>query len=159
TPIPNSRNTLYRGGSACGFYRIGGAVDTLIPVPLSEVDPGLTNCSGSVDVAWLIENPDSGTVAATSQQQVNVTFDASKVSQPGDYQAHLRIKEDTPYGTPDVQVLMHVPLPAGWGTISGTVTGFDRCDATGSALMNAVVSLESNGNTYTQQTDANGHYS
>lgn len=158
SPIPNSQNTLYRGGSACGFYRIGGDIDLAVPLPLSEVLPGLTNCSGSVDVPWLGENPDQGIVASNSQQQIDVTFDASKVSQPGDYPAHLRIKEDTPYATPDVQVLMHVPLPAGWGYLSGTVTGLGRCDQTGAALSKATVSVDANGTIYTQQTDANGQY-
>lgn len=158
TAIENSNNTLYRGGSACGLYRIGGSSGGFNPVPDSEVYPGLTNCGGVVDVPWLSENPTTGTIAANDSQGINVTFDASQVTQPGDYLAHLRIKENTPYTTPDVQVVMHVPLPADWGYLAGTVNGLARCDQPGSPLNKATVFVDTNGTDYTLTTDANGNY-
>lgn len=158
TAIENSNNTLYRGGSACGLYRIGGSSGGFNPVPDSEVYPGLTNCGGVIDVPWLSESPTTGTVAANDTNDIDVTFDASQVTQPGDYLAHFRIKENTPYTTPDVQVTMHVPLPADWGYLTGTVTGLARCDLPGSPLKKATVLVDTSGTDYTLKTDADGKY-
>lgn len=158
TAIENSNNTNYRGGSACGLYKIGGSSGGFNPVPDSEVYPDLTNCGGVTDVLWLSENPTSGTVLANDDSTIDVTFDAAQVTQPGDYLAHLRVKENTPYKTPDVQVVMHVPLPADWGYLTGTVTGMLRCDLPGSALKKATVLVDTNGTDYTLKTDADGKY-
>lgn len=158
-PIPNANNATFGSGSACGLYKIGGTSGVFAnPVYASEVLPGLSNCGGGLDVPWISENPDSGVIPGNTNQPVNVTFDASQVIQPGDYFAHLRIKEDTPYSTPDVQVKMHVPLPSGWGYLAGVVNGMARCDVGGSALSNATVFVDTNGTDYTVQTDANGQY-
>jgi N-acetylneuraminic acid mutarotase len=160
TPIANSNNTVYRGASACGFYKIGGSVGGFSPVPNSEVHPGLTNCGGAVDVPWLSENPTTGTIPPGGSQIVDVTLDASQsiILQPGDFFAHLNINEDTPTTVPDVNVTMHVPLPADWGTLEGTVNGLDQCDVGGGPLEGATVFVDTAGVDYTLQTDANGHY-
>jgi N-acetylneuraminic acid mutarotase len=158
TAIENSNNTLYRGGSACGLYKIGGSSGGFNPVPDSEVYPGLTNCGGVIDMPWLSEVPTSGTVLANDDQGISVTFDAAQVTQPGDYLAHLRIRENTPYTTPDVQVIMHVPLPDDWGYLTGTVTGMLRCDLPGNPLKKATVVVDTGGTDYTLKTGANGKY-
>ena len=157
TPIANSNNTVYRGGSACGFYKIGGSVGGFSPVADAEVFPGLTNCGGIVDVPWLSEDPAIGNVAKNHTDHVDVTFDASQVTQPGEYFAHLRIKEDTPYTTEDVQVHMTVPLPAGWGYLQGTVTGMERCDEPGGPLKGATVFVDT-ASDLELVTDADGNY-
>src|SRR5262249_38306604 len=101
SPIADSNNALYRGGSACGFNKIGGSSGGFTPQSSAEQLPGLTNCGGSKDVVWLSENPTEGTLAGDGgQQTVDVTFDAAQVIQPGDYFAKLKIK--TSYGLPDV---------------------------------------------------------
>ena len=66
SPEANSNNTLYRGGSACGFYKIGGSSGSFTPVPNSEVYPGLTACGSSADVPWLSELPISGTLGVAA---------------------------------------------------------------------------------------------
>ena len=158
SPIANSNNSVYRGASACGFYKIGGSTGGFSPVPDSEVHPGLTNCGGVVDVPWLSENPTTGTIPEGSDQIVQVTFDATTILQPGDFLAHINVKEDTPYSVPAVQVTMHVPLPDDWGTLEGTVNGLSQCDEPGGPLNKATVFVDSSGTDYTLQTDANGHY-
>lgn len=157
-PIANSNNSVYRGASACGFYKIGGSIGGFSPVSNSEVFPGLTNCGGVVDVPWLSENPSSGTIPNGQNQIVQVTFDATNLFQPGDFLAHLRVKEDTPYTVPDVQVTMHVPIPADWGTLEGTVNGLAQCDINPAPLNKATVFVDTAGTDYTLQTDVNGHY-
>jgi hypothetical protein len=48
SPIANSINAVYRGGSACGLYKIGGSsTGGFSPVTNSEVFPGLASCGGS----------------------------------------------------------------------------------------------------------------
>jgi N-acetylneuraminic acid mutarotase len=157
-PIANSNNSLYRGGSACGFYKIGGDSGNFIPTSDSEVFPGLINCSAAVDVQWLSEDPVSGTVQPGQSVIVNVTFDAGQVNQPGDYFANLKVKEDTPYAVPDVQVIMHVPLPPTWGTLNGTVEGLARCDTPGSGIEGATVFVDGPLEDFTLETDSNGSY-
>lgn len=46
TPIADSINAVYRGGSACGLYKIGGSTGNFNPVVSAEVFPGLAACGG-----------------------------------------------------------------------------------------------------------------
>jgi N-acetylneuraminic acid mutarotase len=96
TAIENSNNVVYRGGSACGFYRIGGSIGGFSPVPNSEVYPGLTNCGGGVaDLPWVSENPTEGSVPPDSSMVVDVTFDSTGL-EIGDYTGNLRISTNDP---------------------------------------------------------------
>jgi hypothetical protein len=71
------------------------------------------------DIPWLSESPVSGTVAAGGEEAITLTFDATGL-ELGTYEAHLRITEDTPYGslvvpvtlivTEDVSGLIYLPL-------------------------------------------------
>lgn len=156
--LENSNNTVYRGGSACGFYRVGGSIGGFSPVPNSEVYPDLTDCGGGADVPWLSENPVTALVPAGSSVDVDVTFDAAQVQQPGDYFAHITVRTDTPYPAQKVDVTMHVPFPANFGTLQGTVSGFGQCDTPGSTLAGATVFIDGQLQDFTIQTDANGFY-
>ncbi|HSE40166.1 MAG TPA: choice-of-anchor J domain-containing protein [Acidobacteriota bacterium] len=114
----------------------------------------------SVDVPWVSENPDEGTVLAGGSVQVDVTLDASvpEINQPGDYVAQLKIAENTPTTVPPVQVTMHVPLPAGWGYLEGTINALGRCDVPAGGLEGATVLVDTAGVDWTLKTDENGHY-
>ena len=161
TPIANSNNTLYRGGSACGFYKIGGSPGGFNPVQDVEVFPGLSNCEASDDVLWLSESPITGTVAASAQKPITITFDASipAVDQPGQYLAQLGVASNTPYQVAPVPVTMTVNAPSTWGKVTGVVTGLAYCDAAGAPLHNATVLVDNGaGYTRTLKTDANGVY-
>ena len=57
TPIANSNNTVFRGGGACGFYKIGGSPGGFNAVNKSEVLPGFEECTAGADVPWLSETP------------------------------------------------------------------------------------------------------
>ncbi len=85
SPLPNSNNTLYRGGSACGFYKVGGSTGGLNPVKSAEVLSGFNQCGPPADVAWLSANPAAFTIAPKATVTVTVTLDASpaNTSQPG----------------------------------------------------------------------------
>jgi hypothetical protein len=62
------------------------------------------------DVPWLSENPISGTIPATMDWVVDVTFDAHApvITQTGEYYADLVVLNDTPYGKFPVPVTMTV---------------------------------------------------
>ena len=109
--IENSNNTLYRGGSACGFYKVGGSTGGFSPVPSSEVYPGLTNCGGGVaDLPWVSENPTSGSVPPDSSMVVDVTFDTTGL-EVGDYTGSLRINTNDPGAGGNAPASSQIKIP------------------------------------------------
>jgi N-acetylneuraminic acid mutarotase len=158
TALPNSNNSLYRGGSACGFYKVGGNPGGLFvpPVAKSEVLPGFVDCgdAGS-DVSWLSVNPTSLTLAAGASATVTVTLDASvaEITQPGTFTAGLGLSTDTPYQVAPVDVTLTVKPPKTWGKITGTVTS-----TSGAPVAGATVQINSWAASYTLKTDKNGQY-
>ncbi len=113
------------------------------------------------DAPWLSEQPITGTLAAdTGHQDVTVTFDASVVPQPGQYNAEIMIKNDDPFnGLIRVPVDMTVNPTADWGLLDGTVTGLGYCDQAPAPLEGALITVEdASGMTYAINTDASGHY-
>ncbi len=158
TPDANSNNTVYRGGSACGFYKIGGSTGGFSPIPNSELYPGLDDCGGVADVPWVSASPVEGTLSANGGSQVvDVTFDASvpEVNQPGTYQAELRVKTDTPYKVEPVELTMNVIPPDTWGKLTGTINGLALCDLPGAPLANATVEI---GGVTSLKSDQDGVY-
>ena len=159
SPLPNSNITAYRGGSTCGFYRIGGFGNNQM---LAEVDvlPGFDECGGGGDVLWLSETPVEGSVPAGGNQPIAVHFDASVegIDQPGAYRAQITFKEDTPYTTTPVDVVMNITPPAGWGKLAGTVTGLERCDTGGAPLSGATVDVDGDATDFSLKTDADGAF-
>jgi N-acetylneuraminic acid mutarotase len=158
--IPNSNNALYRGASACGFYKIGGSQEGFSPVDAVELLPGLDDCGAAPDVTWLSVDPTAGSLAPSDSTEVTVAFDASvaEVDQPGTYQAMLTFKEDTPYVVSPVAITMHVTPPADWGKLEGTITGLARCDAPGQTLAGASVHVDGAVADFDLTTDADGYF-
>jgi len=127
-----------------------------------QVDSGEDTSWCGGDVPWLTTDPVSGTVPGQGTVQVTVGFDAGvpAVDQPGDYQAKLTLKNDTPRGNLSIPVLMTVPAPASWGKVQGVVTGLGVCDSDPAPLAKAEVTLQgSSGVTVTLHTDNTGAYS
>ncbi len=158
TALPNANASLYRSGSACGFYSIGGNPGGFLvpPVATSEVLPGFADCgSAAADVSWLSESATTVTVAPGKSAAVTVTLDASvpDITQPGTYSAGLTIGTDTPYAVGTVPVSMTVNPPKTWGKIAGTVTATD-----GTPIAGATVQIDTWANSYTLKTDSGGHY-
>jgi N-acetylneuraminic acid mutarotase len=158
TALPNSNNSLYRGGSACGFYKVGGNPGGFLvpPVAKAEVLPGFQDCgAAAADVTWLSESPTSLTLAPGASGVVTVTLDASvpEITQPGTLTAALTLGTDTPYPVSPVNVTLTVKPPKTWGKIAGTVTS-----ASGVPIAGATVQINTWATSYTLKTDKNGQY-
>ncbi|MEV6107920.1 carboxypeptidase regulatory-like domain-containing protein [Streptomyces sp. NPDC051940] len=159
TALPNSNNSVYRGGAACGVYKVGGTPGGFKPVPYAEALPGYDQCGG--DVPWLAANDTEFDVAPGATVTVRITGDAAGITQPGDFAAALDVGTDTPYATAGVDVTMHVDPPVSWGKLIGTVT-----DTDGAPVGGTVVQICGQWSTkggcgpvgYTLRTDKSGHY-
>ncbi len=152
----NANTAVYRSGSACGFYKIGGSDGGFSPVANVEVYPDLTNCGEASDVTWLTTTPITGTVNANGSQLIQVTLDAGvpEITQPGDYLAEIKVVDNTPYQMDTIAVAMTVNAPASWGKVAGIVTGLARCDTPGGALAKATLEIDGN----TIQSDDAGNF-
>lgn len=155
--LPNANTARYRGGAACGFYKIGGSSGNFNAAPDSEVLPGLEGCAESAaDVSWLTIDKTAVTLAPGQKVTVTVGLTAN-VDQPGTYSGAVTIKENTPYAVPPVAVTMNVTPPKTWGKLLGTVTG-TSCQGVSAPISGAVVQIDSWAMSWTFATDAQGKY-
>ncbi len=114
---------------------------------------------GGVDIVWLSESPETGTVADGGHAAFDVIFDSLFVDQPGVYYAQIKVGNDTPYNVSNIPVTMTVVAPESWGKVMGTVTGLGVCDADPAPLEGAEVTIEaSSGTSWTLTTDVSGTY-
>jgi Carboxypeptidase regulatory-like domain len=159
TTLPNSNNSYYRLGGACGFYKVGGSVSNLDPAHADvEVLPGYDSCdSGAADVPWLSETPTEADLAPGTSVTVTVTMDSSTLTQPGEYDASLIVSSDTPYPATSIPVTFTVNAPKTWGKITGVVTG-QPCTGAAAPIAGATVEIDSWTATYTLTTDKDGKY-
>ena len=126
----------------------------------AEVDCLAFATGGQSDVPWLSEDPVSGIVPAGDSIEVDVIFDPTSLSQPGDYLAALKVKHDTPYNYPNIPVVLHLFAPGDFGTFNGHVMGYEACDVNPAALEGATVNFWQDGMIkYTATTNAAGYYS
>jgi hypothetical protein len=157
--IPNAPGPLFEASAACGFYQVGGA-RFAASFSVSRLS-GFGQCTGQpASIPWLSSGPASLTLQPGQSATVTVHATASQpaVTQPGTYRAGLALVTDTPYAVAPVQVAFTVTPPAGWGKISGTVTGL-ACSGTATPLPGTTVEVTTaTGSSYALTTDANGHY-
>ncbi|WP_181311470.1 carboxypeptidase regulatory-like domain-containing protein [Nocardioides campestrisoli] len=155
--LPNSNTARYRGGMACGLYKVGGSSGGFTATADSETLPGFENCGTSgTDVEWLSLDTTSATLAPGKQLRVRVFLD-SEVAQPGTYTAAIAIKEDTPGSVAPIPVTFEVTPPVQWGKLVGTVSG-RACTGTVAALPGATVQVDSWAGSWTLETGSDGSY-
>jgi N-acetylneuraminic acid mutarotase len=156
--LPATNHTLFRSGSACGLYKVGGAAFSpssgFIPDDAVEVLPGFDQCAA--DLPWLSVNPATATLDPGDSLVATVSLDGD-VAQPGSYTGAIRIREDTPYQVTSVDVTMTVTAPASWGTIAGTVTAVS-CRGDQAPLPDATVQLSTGVLEQTLFTNELGEY-
>lgn len=158
SPLPNSTQVTYRGGSACGFARVGGTPGNFVPVATAETLPGYEGCGdASPDAGWVSGGAAPVTLAPGESRTVSVSLDSGELAQPGSYRAGLRLVEDTPFSVPEIPVTLQVSAPGTWGRIGGTVSG-TACDGTTSALAGATVGITGSTSAWTLSTSPGGRY-
>jgi hypothetical protein len=109
--LPNAVNALYRGGAACGLYRVGGSLPSisgLYPAPYAEQLPGYDDCVTGSDVAWLSTSNSQLDLPPGRTVTVTVALDAPASAALGEYDARLAVTTDTPYGVSPVPVALTV---------------------------------------------------
>jgi subtilisin family serine protease len=155
--LPNSNTARYRGGAACGLYKIGGSSGSFNATVDSEMLPGFEECaSGAADVEWMTINRTSATLDPGESVVVRVTMDPH-VAQPGTYTAGVAIKEDAPGSLDPVAVTMKVNAPLSWGKLAGVVTS-SSCTGVTAPLPGATVQIDSYAGSWTFSTEADGSY-
>ncbi|WP_242002104.1 S8 family serine peptidase [Kribbella steppae] len=155
--LPNANLPRYRGGAACGFYKVGGSSGGFTATVDSEALPGLEDCAeSSADVSWLSIDKTEATLAPGASTTVKVTLTAN-VDQPGAYTGSVTIGENTPYQVEAVGVTMNVTPPTTWSKLLGTVTGVSTSGVT-APLPGATVQVDSWASSYTFITDSSGKY-
>jgi N-acetylneuraminic acid mutarotase len=159
TALPNDGNPLYRGGSACGFYRIGGLDASGNLYADAEQLPGYGECGGGTGVPWLSASPSQATLAPGQSTTITLTLKPGdpSITQPGSYTATLRLDGNTPYPSPAVGVTLTVTPPKTWGKLAGTVTG-RSCAGTTTALPGATVQVNGTAGGQTLSTGSDGQY-
>jgi N-acetylneuraminic acid mutarotase len=159
--LPNANNATYRGGAACGIYKVGGASGGFSAVQFTENLPGYGDCGG--DVTWLSEDRTDFTVAAGQTVTVRVTADSSVVSQPGTYRGLVTVSTDSPYASiGPVGMAMNATPPAAWGKITGRVTTGAGAPIAGATVAVCTMYDTRTGmcgpTTFTLKTDGQGGY-
>ncbi|MEI7055617.1 carboxypeptidase regulatory-like domain-containing protein [Nocardioides sp. CCNWLW239] len=141
----------YLASDACGTPEPTDAAE--LGFPDSNIILDVTGEAGGAGggIAWLDVQPPSFTLAP-GQSVVAVAAFTAAVDQPGTYKADVVIGNNTPYTVAPVPATMTVKAPAGWGKITGTVTG------SGEPLEGAVVALDGVSYDVTLRTDADGGY-
>ncbi|MGH3448779.1 MAG: Kelch repeat-containing protein, partial [Nocardioidaceae bacterium] len=158
TALPNSTYATYNSGSACGFYKVGGAsTGDAVPTQLVELLPGFADCGAGDPVAWLSASHTGATLQPGETVHVELRVDGSAVSQPGTYTAGFEVRADTPYATNRIGVTAEVTPPARWGKLTGVVSG-ESCDGSTQPLPGATVLVRSWAGDHTLRTDRNGRY-
>ena len=158
SPLPNANATLFRGGSACGFYRVGGSAGGFSPTTSDQLLPGYDQCGEYVSIPWMSVTPtNSVTIAPGKSANFTVNLDASSLAQPGAYTATLNVGAVVPHPVAPIPVTFTVKPPATWGKITGTVTGL-ACKGGSPPIPGATVQIDTWAASYTLKTDAGGNY-
>ncbi|WP_200823468.1 carboxypeptidase regulatory-like domain-containing protein [Actinacidiphila yanglinensis] len=144
------------GQAAPGWYLLGGEDANGAPMDSALQLPGWD--APHADVPWMSESANSLTLKAGASTTVKITLDATAMGAAdyGDHRAALVVDSDSPYASLTVPLTMSVTAPAGWGELSGTITGQT---ASGTVpLPGAVVEVDSKNGDTTLITGADGGY-
>jgi N-acetylneuraminic acid mutarotase len=103
--LPPANEVVFRGASACGFYRFGGEKVSGDPVAKAEVLPGYSQC-GSYKIPWLTVAPLQGTLNAGAKATISLTFNGDGQEEFTTSKAYLKVT-----GAPRPLV---IPLTVTW---------------------------------------------
>ncbi|WP_162605972.1 carboxypeptidase regulatory-like domain-containing protein [Jiangella aurantiaca] len=156
--LPAAANALARGGSTCGFHRIGGGNAGYAGRPFSETLPGYTDCGSDRDASWLSLAAGTTTLAPGESTEVVVSLTGAAGDGPGSYTGAILVRgDDTPYDQREVQVAFDAVAPRTWGAVAGTLSGL-ACDGSTVPLADMDVWIDGRDESHTLRTDAAGRY-
>lgn len=156
--LPNLAEPVLGAQSAPGWFAVGGMNAYSVPQSAVHELPGWNRAHG--DVPWLAESAGKLTVKAHGSAKVRLTLDAGAMTaaDDGGHRAALVVDSDTPYGAVSLPVTMTVVPPAGWGRLTGTVTG-TKADGSSAPLAGATVDIDAPNGGLTVATGLDGTYS
>ncbi|WP_079138820.1 carboxypeptidase regulatory-like domain-containing protein [Actinacidiphila rubida] len=156
--LPNLAAPVLDAQSAPGWYVIGGSSAYNVPQAAVQQLAGYDQPHG--DVPWLSPSARTLTVKGGASVTVRLTLDAGAMTSAdmGAHRGALIVDSDTPYGSVALPVTMTVVPPAGWGQLTGTVTG-TAADGTTGPLAGAVVEFDSKNGDVSLTTGRDGGYS
>lgn len=105
--LPNSNSSVYRGGSACGFYEIGGVGAGGVATDGEQL-PGYDQCGTPVALSWLTPSPASGTVAPGNTVKGQLIVDGTGQKELTTSTGYIRVEGNTPYSD------QYVPVSVTW---------------------------------------------
>ncbi|WP_053204658.1 carboxypeptidase regulatory-like domain-containing protein [Jiangella muralis] len=156
--LPATTNSLARGGSTCGFTRIGGGDGGFAERPFVETLPGYTDCGSDRDASWLSVQAPTTTLAPGESMEVSVSLEGGDGDGPGSYAGDVLIRgDDTPYDQREVRLAFDTVAPRSWGAVAGTLSG-RACDGSVRPLARTEVWIEGRDESHTLRTDAAGRY-
>jgi N-acetylneuraminic acid mutarotase len=155
--LPSLPQPVLEAQSAPGWFAVGGTNAYSVPQAGVEQLAGYDQPHG--DVPWLTPSAANVTVRAGGSVTVRLTLDATAMTSAdaGSHRAALIVDSDTPYGSPSLPVTMTVVPPAGWGLLTGTVTGH-AADGTTAPLAGAIVEVDTKNGDFTLTTGTDGTY-
>jgi N-acetylneuraminic acid mutarotase len=159
TPLAPSGDLTYRGGSACGLYRIGGFGPSNIYGDTAEQLTGYGDCDGGAGVPWLKDSPAQATLAPGQSTTVTLTMNAAdaSITQPGRYTATLQLDGNTPYVPQQAGVTLTASPPPAWGGLAGTISG-RSCGGKTAPLAGVTIAVDSAAGSWTLTTGRHGRY-
>ncbi len=86
-----------------------------------EAGKGTIEPGGGADIPWLTPEPISGLLGPGESIDVAVTLGGPDAG-PGDYVAELVLRSNDPRGRKVIPVHLNVPVPDGFGSMTGTVS-------------------------------------
>ncbi|MEU6658508.1 kelch repeat-containing protein [Streptomyces sp. NPDC046821] len=154
--LPNSGQISYRGGSACGLYRVGGTTGGFVGTTDAERLPGYDSCGSGVD--WLTPDPSEFVLDPGQERTVTVTLDSANLAQPGTYTAALTVNTGGADRIAPIKVTFKVTAPPQWGKLKGTITSATCAAASPGPLSAATITLSADGFHRVLRTGRDGTY-
>ena len=162
--LPAAVNALARGGSTCGFHRVGGGNAGYAGRPFVETLPGYTDCGSDRDASWMSVSASAGSAGSATMlapgesMEVTVSLAGSSADGPGAYSGALLVRgDDTPYDQREVDIAFDTLAPRSWGAVAGTLSG-RTCSGAVVPLAGTEVWIEGRDESHTLRTDAAGRY-
>ena len=158
-PTLNQARVYAAGATATdGYFYVIGGRDSVGSVAYPNNERLYVGAAGPSEVIWLDQEPKFGSVVADGgSQEVEVMFDASMVTEPGIYNATVRVVSNDPQqGVVNIPVSMEVLDVA---TVEGTVVSLGYCGNNPAPAAGAGILIEGQFGNFGGTADGDGFYS